>query len=285
MRKTVIITIALALLSSAAAIAQSDTLRVSARYTTHVIFSTDITYADKSDGGTIAAKVVEQNKNMIALKARAPFTEPCSVSALESNGRMWTFIVVYDDSPERLIVDTRRQASEVTEDSSEDRQKKAGKKQTKKERTASTWKSGDAPTLEEVSKMGRELHHIGTSGYGVTVLCENIYSYSDITYMVFSVDNTSGISYDVTDATFVIESRKRSKRTVAYDQTVFPRSRYGSLTAGPGQKGRIVYSFDKMTLSKDQALRVYLYENGGQRNLVMTVSPSDINRAKSLSGR
>ena len=285
MRKTVIITIALALLSSAAAIAQSDTLRVSARYTTHVIFSTDITYADKSDGGTIAAKVVEQNKNMIALKARAPFTEPCSVSALESNGRMWTFIVVYDDSPERLIVDTRRSASEATEDSPEDRQKKAGKKQMKKERTASTWKSGDAPTLEEVSKMGRELHHIGTSGYGVTVLCENIYSYSDITYMVFSVDNTSGISYDVTDATFVIESRKRSKRTVAYDQTVFPRSRYGSLTAGPGQKGRIVYSFDKMTLSKDQALRVYLYENGGQRNLVMTVSPSDINRAKSLSGR
>ena len=287
MRKTVIIiiTIALALLSSAGAIAQSDTLRVSARYTTHVIFSTDITYADKSDGGTIAAKVVEQNKNMIALKARAPFTEPCSVSALESNGRMWTFIVVYDDSPERLIVDTRRQASEVTEDSPEDRQKKDGKKQPKKERTASTWKSGDAPTLEEVSKMGRELHHIGTSGYGVTVLCENIFSYSDITYMVFSVDNTSGISYDVTDATFVIESRKRSKRTVAYDQTVFPRSRYGSLTAGPGQKGRIVYSFDKMTLSKDQALRVYLYENGGQRNLVMTVSPSDINRAKSLSGR
>jgi hypothetical protein len=285
MRKTAIITIALALLSSAAAIAQNDTLRVSARYTTHVIFSTDITYADKSDGGTIAAKVVEQNKNMIALKARAPFTEPCSVSALESNGRMWTFIVVYDDSPESLIVDTRKQASEVTEDSPEDRRKKAGKKQTKKEQTASTWKSGDAPTLEEVSKMGRELHHIGTSGYGVTVLCENIFSYSDITYMVFSMDNTSGISYDVTDATFVIESRKRSKRTVAYDQTVFPRSRYGSLTAGPGQKGRIVYSFDKMTLSKDQALRVYLYENGGQRNLVMTVSPSDINRAKSISGR
>ncbi len=291
MRKTVI-TAALSLLISAAASAQSDTLRVSARYTSHVIFSTDITYADKSDGGSIAAKVVEQNKNMIALKARGPFTEPCSVSALESNGRMWTFIVVYDDSPERLIVDTRRKETEVSSDSGEQEEdktktskKKGLLKSSRKERTASTWKSGDAPTLAEVSEMGRELYHIGTAGYGVNVLCENIYSYSDITYMVFSVDNTSGISYEVTDATFVIESRKRSKRTVAYDQTVFPRSRYGSLTAGPGQKGRIVYSFDKMTLSKDQALRVYLYENGGQRNLVMTVSPSDINRAKSLSGR
>ena len=291
MRKTVI-TAAVSLLISVAASAQSDTLRVSARYTSHVIFSTDITYADKSDGGSIAAKVVEQNKNMIALKARGPFTEPCSVSALESNGRMWTFIVVYDDSPERLIVDTRRKETEATDGSGEQEEgktkavgKKDRKKSSEKERTASTWKSGDAPTLDEVSKMGRELYHIGTAGYGVNVLCENIYSYSDITYMVFSVDNTSGISYDVTDATFVIESRKRSKRTVAYDQTIFPRSRYGSLAAGPGQKGKIVYSFDKMTLSKEQVLKVYLYENGGQRNLVMTVSPSDINRAKSLAGK
>lgn len=40
-----------------------------------------------------------------------------------------------------------------------------------------------------------------------------------------------------------------------------------------------------MTLSKDQVLRVYFYENGGQRNLVMTVSPNDINKAKSLAGK
>ena len=99
--------------------------------------------------------------------------------------------------------------------------KKNRRKPSGKERTASTRKSGDAPTLDEVSKMGRELYHIGTSVYG-------------------------------------------------------------SLAAGPGQKGKIVYSFDKMTLSKEQVLKIYLYENGGQRNLVMTVSPSDINRAKSL---
>ena len=37
--------------------------------------------------------------------------------------------------------------------------------------------------------------------------------------------------------------------------------------------------------SKDQVLRVYFYENGGQRNLVMTVSPNDINKAKSLAGK
>lgn len=283
MRKTALLIISL--LWTAFAHAQQDTLRVSARFTTHVIFSTDITYADMSDSHSVAAKVIEQNKNMIALKARDAFSEPCSVSALESNGKMWTFIVVHDDSPKSLIVDTRRSGGDSDETRTAEC-RAAGEKRrgspSSKSSTASTWKSGNAPALDEVSGMARELYHIGASGYGITLLCENIYSYSDITYMVFSVDNTSGISYLVTDATFVIESRRQSKRTVAYDQTIFPRSRYGNISAGPGAKGRLAYSFDKMTLSKDQVLRVYFYENGGQRNLVMTIGPDDINKAKSL---
>jgi hypothetical protein len=42
---------------------------------------------------------------------------------------------------------------------------------------------------------------------------------------------------------------------------------------------RMAYSFDKMTLADDQVLKVYLYEEGGQRNLVMTISAKDINKA------
>ena len=34
-----------------------------------------------------------------------------------------------------------------------------------------------------------------------------------------------------------------------------------------------------MTLADDQVLKVYLYEEGGQRNLVMTISEKDINKA------
>lgn len=110
MKKTALFIISM--LWATLAHAQQDTLKVSARFTTHVIFSTDITYADMSDSRSIAAKVVEQNKNMIALKARGVFGEPCSVSALESNGRMWTFIVEYEDSPRSLIVDTRDHGKE-----------------------------------------------------------------------------------------------------------------------------------------------------------------------------
>ena len=69
---------------------------------------------------------------------------------------------------------------------------------------------------------------------------------------------------------------------MAYDETICARSRHGCLSAGPGEEGKIVYCIDKMTLSKGQVLRICLYEEGGRRNLVMTVRPSDINKAKSI---
>ena len=43
----------------------------------------------------------------------------------------------------------------------------------------------------------------------------------------------------------------------------------------------MVYSLDKQTLSENQVIKVYLYEEGGQRNLEMTIDTKDINKAAS----
>ena len=80
-----IITLLLAVMTAMTAEAKVDTLRISSAYTTHIIFSTDLTYADLSNSRFVVAKIIEQNKNMLALKAKEPFAESCSVSALESN--------------------------------------------------------------------------------------------------------------------------------------------------------------------------------------------------------
>jgi hypothetical protein len=285
--------ILLAALAAMTAEAKVDTLRISSAYTTHIIFATDLTYADLSNSKYVVAKIIEQNKNMLALKAKEPFTESCSVSALESNGTMHTFIVVYDPAPTDLVIDIRKtQAAQAPKEYvsptaqmiaevkaiRESHQVPSGKSTASG--NVSTWKTGSAPLLQDVVKQRQHLYHIGCREYDIQVLCEDISSYSDITYMTISLKNSSGISYDIADATFVIESKRHGKRTVRYDKTIFPRSRYGKLSAGPGEYTRIAYSFDKMTLSNDQVLKIYLYETGGQRNLVMTVDTRDINRAR-----
>ena len=44
--------------------AQTDTLWVSDIYTTHIIFDTDLTYVDLSNGQSVAAKIIDQMEMM-----------------------------------------------------------------------------------------------------------------------------------------------------------------------------------------------------------------------------
>ena len=239
---------------------QSDSLKVSTAFTTHVIFPTELTYADLSNTEVVAAKIIEQNKNILAVKARCVFENMTSISALQSNGKMHTFTVAYDQYPKNLVIDLREE--EIAADGN-----------------VSLMRKSDAPTLEEVAAGKQALYHIGARKYGIMVLCENIISYSDMTYIVLSLDNRSSVSYNVTDATFVVESKKKSKRSVVFEKTLFPKNRHGSLSTGAGQKQIIVYSLEKQTLSENQVIKVYIYEEGGQRNLEMTIDTKDINKA------
>lgn len=262
-----LITLFIALLYCLASHAQTDTLKISTAYTTHVIFSTDVTYADLSNNRIVAAKIVEHNRNILAIKAKCPFDEYTSVSALEANGTMHTYIVRYEENPRELIIDERNSEASTS---------KGGEMRT----NVTSNRRSDAPTLSQMSSSDQRIHHIGSRAYGIIALCENIVSYSDITYITLSIRNKSGVSYDIKDATFVLESKKRNKRSVVIEKTIFPEGRHGSLNCPVGEKAKMAYSFKKITLSKDQVLKIYLYEHGGQRNLEMTIDTNDINKAE-----
>lgn len=252
--------------------APTDTLRVSDLFTTHIIFLTDLIYADISSSRVLAAKILEQSKNMMALKARAAFDTPLSVSALESNGEMHTYIVTFERHPAELVYDMRPAPESARADTRVSSKKGRG--------PAGLFRKGDAPLLKDVVAAPQTLYHVSTKAYDISVTCTNILSYSDITYMVFTLANRSGVSYECTDATFVVESKKRSKKSVVYDRNIFPKSRWGTISCAPGETTSIGYTLEKVSLSKDQVLRVYFYENGGQRELVLTVDSKDINKAK-----
>lgn len=255
---------------SAAAQNVADTLRISDLFTTHIVFNTDLIYADLSNSQVMAAKILEQSKNIMALKARTPFSNPLSVSALESNGDMKTFIILFEKQPVSLMYDTR---DGIEEDSApiDGSTAKSG---------PGMFRKGNAPLLKDVTLSPQSLYHISTKQYRIEVACTNILSYSDITYMVFRLKNGSGVSYECSDATFVVESKKKAKKSVVYDKNIFPKSRYGTISCAPGEETVIGYSMDKLSLSKDQILMVYFYEQGGQRELVLTIDSEDINRAR-----
>lgn len=288
-----------------------DRVYLSELFTTHIVFSTDITYADVSNTKDIAVKIVEQNKNMLALKARAPFDTKASVTVLESNGIIHTYILEYKKEPEQLVLDTRGSEAQqeyrmVTVQERKDaengivtvpvadvdgeaapaadtrsRARKAAGRNADTDNHVSNLRKQDAPLLKDVIEYPQNLFHISTKYQKIEVTVENIFAYSDITYMVMRLKNGSGVSFETDDAMFVIEDSNRSKRKVKADPVaLLPKNRYGTLTAAPGQTVKMGYTFDKITLSRDNRLNIYLYEKGGQRTLMLTLTPNDINLAE-----
>lgn len=254
-----IVLLAFAMLATVSLKAQTDTLRLSTLYTTHLIFQSELAYVDISNKA-IAAKIVDSSKNILAIKAKYPFDYTTTISALESDGNMHTYIVCFDDSPSDLVIDLRNGS-------------------TKKATSVQRGPSVQAP---EVAQQRQKLFHIADSKYHLTVCCEEILVSNDVTHFVLSLRNRSGISYECGEAAFMVESRKRSRRSLDYQKTLPSKSRYGTLSTAPSKTSKVVYTMDKITLSNDQVLRIYLYETGGSRNFVLTLTAKDINNAGRL---
>ena len=268
MKKTVLL-LAL-LLASWMAFAATDTLFISTSQTVHLRFASELKYVNLGDR-VLVAKIVDGSKDFVAVKAREAFDFCTSMSCLESNGQMHTFLVAYREHPERLEVDTRLSPST------------AGTAVSAVSALAlAPADSLSLSSLSYIATMKQELYHIGTSGYGLQILCENIFYKDDVLFLLLSVRNSSAVSYELATPRFAIESAKRTKRGLQYEKAVFPRASYGLGAVAPDSVGKLVFTFDKIALVKGQVFRVYFYEKGGARNLVVTMNGKDVNGARRL---
>lgn len=139
----------------------------------------------------------------------------------------------------------------------------------------------NAPTIEEVMRKGRNLYHITDKCYGMEADCINVYAYSDLLYIVISLSNKSDIGYDAGDAQFTVESRRSASKSLATDKAVWPKSSYGKLACAPNSMTKIGYTVPKLTLQKNEVMKIYIYEKDGTRNLFLVLDANDINYAVS----
>lgn len=300
---------------------EMKTIEIGMLSTTHVLFTSDLTYVDISSQDVILAKVVDASKNMLALKARKEFDFITTISALEANGTMHTFKVRFNSFPPQLVVDTRQRADEsavaqvntqIRPDGQgpvpgaqqaqpvqserkggflglfggrDSRQRSADGKESSSgynvSGQGSNFGRADAPTLEEIMRRDQNVFHVGDKSYKIEAYCINVYAYSDLTYIVISLRNGSDIGYEAGDAQFRIESRSKSSRTLTSDKDVWPKSSYGTLSCAPRGTTMVGYTIPKLTLLDSEILRIYIYEKGGNRNLFLSLTDKDINYAVS----
>ncbi len=265
MRRVILFAVLLTAFVNVATAFPVDTVYISTMSTTHIRFSSELKYVDLSNK-VLSARIVEGSKDIVAVKAKEAFEFTTTMSCLEADGRLHTFIVAYEESPEVLIVDMRRSSV------------KPGMTDMIKPGMAdlSRW----TPDVTEVlDTLEREIYHIGDVAYDIKVLCENVIIKDDVTYIVLSIENSSAVSYSMSSPRFVIESKRKTKRGLVYEKQLFPKHTSGETVTAPGTVSRMEFSIDKVTLVKGQVFRIYLYEDGGPRNFVLSFGVRDVNKA------
>lgn len=266
MRKLiVIVAILTGWLCSGIAFAQApDTLFISTSQVVHLRFGSELKYVNLGSRD-IVAKIVDGSKDFVAVKAREAFSGVTSMSCLESTGAMHTFLVAYREHPAVLDIDTRSFSS-----------------------SSSPYADG-APAasstidFENIVSMKAELFHLAASGYEIDIVCENMFYKDDVLFLLISVRNRSAVSYELSAPRFSVESRRQTRRGLQYEKAVFPRQTYGLGVVPPGAVGKLVFTFDKIALIRGQVFRVYFYEKGGARNLVLTFGQRDVNMCRRLN--
>lgn len=246
---------------------------VSSLYTSHMVYNSDLVYAHLSNQDEVTAMILKQSPNVLAIKARGDFgLNTSTVTVLESTGFIHTYIVSYEQHPQSLVMNFQTEAPGGSSLS-------AGEAPSGNLQVVSRLRKDDAPLLKEVIDYPQHLFHIATRKNKILVVCENIFSYSDITYMTLRIENHSGVSFEADRTSFVIGSKPRRKNIIVEETNLIPKSSLGTLTVAPGSKERIVYSFDKVTLAPDQVLKICVYELNGRRDFFLRLSPKDVNEA------
>ena len=268
MRKLVVLMAALSgWLCSGIVLAQApDTLFISTTQVVHLRFGSELKYVNLGDKALVA-KIVDGSKDYVAVKARKPFDFCTSMSCLEATGAMHTFLVAYREHPAQLDIDTR-----ILD----------GPSKTRPAAPKDAF-SFSSESFQSISEMPKTLSHLGAKDYGIEVFCNNLLVKDDVLFIVFSIKNGSSVSFDLSDPRFVIESKRKTKRGLQYEKAIFPRQSYGLGVTAPDGTSRQIFTFDKVTLTRDQVLRVYFYERGGTRNFCITLLPKDINLAKHIN--
>lgn len=293
---SIAVAVALSLVLSFQAYAQQfRTVEVSQMYTIHLVFSSDVKYVDIPAREYISGRIVTESQNMVAINVLKPFDFTTTISVLEVDGTMQTFKLKYCENPELMIVDTRAGAAYATDNrvntlgswnaqASKEVQAAATSSAVAAERSKSVtaaFTDNGAPSLEQVMKLDQRLYHIGDQNAGVEAYCSNLFEYSDVTYVILTLLNTTDRGYETGSAQFSIELHKKNSENLAMDNTVWPIKTSGVLSCPSGGITRMGYLLPKVSLEKGQKLRIYIYERGGNRNLVLTLSEKDVNRAVS----
>ena len=244
-------------------------VQIASEQTTH--FIAPFMISDWSVGSdSVLAAYADGIRNMVRVKATDVSKRESSITLLGSQGRLFSYRLVYADSlPELSVQVSDSTSTEVIF-------------QTNPMDTQLLQKLADKALLSKPTN-----NHIGVVEHRMQFSLAAIYSYKDWLLLRLAIQNRNDIDYEIDFIKVYITDKKGSKHTALQETEVTPFYVHGSdgivsLLPARGQQDRILF-FNRFTLPKQRILRIELFEKNGGRHLLFSVSHKELLRAKALS--
>jgi conjugative transposon TraN protein len=269
MTKTIFWWLGLVIITTATAFGQVEnkTLTISFNKTTSLIFPYTITSVDRGSKDVLAQKA-RGVENVLQVKAGRKEFQETNLTVITADGVLHQFTVSYSDSPATQTITV---ASSAVQSESLVLVKEVVNERDIQFDTRRILTHSVRGKVDQQAK------------YEMVLTLQDIFVRGNTMYYRLQIRNKSSINYDIKSLKFLVQDRKKVKRTSSQEIQVTPLyvdkksdriKGYASST--------MIYAVNKFTIPDGKALLVNLFEENGGRNLSLRVDNKDILRAKVL---
>jgi conjugative transposon TraN protein len=237
-------------------------LSVTFQKTTNIIFPYRIEKADIGSADVISHKDTKL-ENVLFLKANRKDFVPTNLSVYTSDGRFYSFIIKYNESPDTLnIIFTKECNVSVTPIDSVNDEKLDS-------------------DVNEVLKQPSFLQR-STSSEEMKTALKGIYIRDHLLWFKIDIQNNSMIDYSPEYIRFFIRDKHQAKRTAVQETELTPRWQTpGKCIPGEG-KVSYIFGFPAFTIARQKKLVIQVSERNGGRILNLTIPAKAILKSRPI---
>ena len=245
-----------------------QTLRVTTNKTTTLVFPTAVKRGDIGSGEVFAQKV-EENENVLFLKAAKPNFAETNLNVVTEDGKLYTFTVAYDSMPGRTVYN-------ISPAEAANRNEVLFGQNALNPATIKNYAS-------KILGNKRVTSGIGDSNGDVLATVSGIYIKENVLFFQIAFENNSSINYDVDFVRFSILDNKVSKRTASQEQELKPLCiAGGKRQVKAGKKTVAVFAFEKFTIPDKKSFIIQIGEKNGGRYLELRIKNKKLVKAVTI---
>lgn len=244
--------------------------------TTHIVFDAPIKYFDAGSNRIICDRV-EGVDNVLKLKAAQMGIFETNVTVITHDGKYYSFLVSYNESPNKLNITMAEGLNDAFEQEVSDRPEKMVFADTYYTETEMIHFSKKMIELSKTNK--HSIQHIADKVGKVQFKIIQLATKEGKIIVCINMKNSSPLDYGLEYMKFYVRDKTKRKKEVSQEIEIKPNFLYvdqegvpdGRKMGDAGARYNFVFMMPKFSIGKDKNFEVDIVEKDGSRNMNLKV--------------